>query len=253
MTLLSVERIKLFSTKSPYWCLASILGAALLFALLLGTLNGSQDASTFLSQSGMQIGLTVFMVMSALAITTEYRFSTIRVSFLAVPRRASVLAAKTVLLIGLAIVVALVCSFAAFFLTKVLAGNRTPTPLTLSSGEDWRIVLGWAVLFPIGAVIAVSVGAMIRQSAGAISILLVWELLVENLVQIIPKVGVNIHNWLPFQAASAFVSPPAGTEITQGQVIPLNGPTPVQGLLVFVGTALVLWILALALMQRRDA
>ena len=83
MTLLSVERIKLFSTKSPYWCLASIFAAALLFALLFGTLNGAQNASTFLSQTGLQIGMTVFMVMAALAITTEYRFSTIRVSFLA--------------------------------------------------------------------------------------------------------------------------------------------------------------------------
>jgi ABC-2 type transport system permease protein len=219
----------------------------------LGTLNGGKNASTFLALSGMELGLTVFMVMSALAITTEYRFSTIRVSFLAVPRRSSVLVAKTVLLMLLAVVVALACSFAAFFLAKVLAGNRTPTPLTLSTGDDWREVLGYAALFPLAAVIAVSVGAIIRQSAGAISILLVWEFLVENLVQLIPKVGVDIHNWLPFQAASAFVSPPAGTDVTQGQAAPLNGPTPVHGLLVFAGTALMLWVLALVLMQRRDA
>src|SRR6185312_4120797 len=101
MTLLSVERIKLFSTKSPYWCLASIFAAALLFALLFGTLNGAQNASTFLSQTGLQIGMTVFMVMAALAITTEYRFGTIRVSFLAVPKRASVLIAKTLVLMVL--------------------------------------------------------------------------------------------------------------------------------------------------------
>ena len=74
MTLLSVERIKLFSTKSPYWCLASVFAAALLFALLFGTLDGAQNATTFLSQTGLQIGTTVFMVMAALAVTTEYRF-----------------------------------------------------------------------------------------------------------------------------------------------------------------------------------
>jgi ABC-2 type transport system permease protein len=252
MTLLSVERIKLFSTKSPYWCLASILAAALLFALLFGTLNGAQNASTFLSQSGLQIGLTVFMVLSALAITTEYRFGTIRVSFLAVPKRASVLIAKTLLLMAIAVVTALICSFAAFFLTKVLAGNRTPTPLSLSSGDDWRIVLGHAALFPIAAVIAVAVGSMIRQSAGAITILLIWPLLVENLVTLIPKVGPKIQPWLPFQAGSTFVRPPPGT-IIDGQVLPQTGPTAVQGLLVFAGTAVILWIAALVLMQRRDA
>ena len=253
MTLLSVERIKLFSTKSPYWCLASIFAAALLFALLFGTLNGAQNASTFLSQTGLQIGMTVFMVMATLAITTEYRFSTIRVSFLAVPRRASVLIAKTLVLMGLGVAVALVSAFAAFFLTKLLAGNRTPTPLHLATGDDWRMVLGYALLFPIAAVIAIAVGSMIRQSAGAITLLLVWQLLVENLVQLIPKVGTNIHNWLPFQAAAQFVAPPPGTEISGQQLIQGNAPTPVQGLLVFAGTAVVLWLIALVLMQRRDA
>lgn len=252
MTLLSVERIKLFSTKSPYWCLAGILAASLLFALLMGTVDGGRNASTFLSQTGLQIGLPVFMVLAALAITTEYRFSTIRVSFLAVPQRASVLIAKTVVLVVLGVLVALVCAFAAFFLTKVLAGNAPSTPLALSSGDDWRMVLGQAALFGLAAIIAVAVGSMIRQSAGAITILLVWPLLVENLVTLIPTVGPKIQPWLPFQAGSTFVNPPPDSTVF-GQIVAQHGPTPVQGLLVFAGTAVVLWVLALVLMKRRDA
>jgi ABC-2 type transport system permease protein len=252
MTLLSVERIKLFSTKSPYWCLASILAAALLFALLMGTVEGGKNASTFLSQAGMQIGMSVFMVLSALAITTEYRFGTVRVSFLAVPQRASVLVAKTAVLVILGVVVALISSFAAFFLTKVLAGNAPATPLTLSTGDDWRIVLGHTALFGIAAIAAVAVGSMVRQSAGAITILLVWPLLIENLISLIPSAGPKIQPWMPFHAGSAFVSPPPNSTVF-GEVVPQNGPTPVQGLLVFAGTAVILWVIALVLMKRRDA
>jgi hypothetical protein len=32
-----------------------------------------------------------------------------------------------------------------------------------------------------------------------------------------------------------------------------TGPTPVQGLLVFAGAALLLWLIALVLLQKRDA
>ena len=252
MTLLSVERIKLFTTRSPYWCLAGILVAALLFALLLGLVDGGREAATFTSQAGMQLGLMVFMVLAALAVTTEYRFGTIRASFLATPRRFQVLLAKTIVIVLLGAVVALVCSFAAFFLTKALAGSGAENPPSLSSGADWRMVLGNVALFPIAAIIAVSVGTIVRHSAGAITILMLWPLLIENLVTLIPTVGSKIQLWLPFQAVSTFITPPAGTEIA-GQVFGTSGPTPVEGLLVFLGTAVVLWLVALTLLQRRDA
>ena len=47
MTLLNVERIKLFSTRSPYWCLAAIAFAALGFATLFGLVeNGRRRSRT---------------------------------------------------------------------------------------------------------------------------------------------------------------------------------------------------------------
>ncbi len=251
MTLVAVERIKLFSTRSPYWCLASVLAAALLFAVLMGTIDGGTEATIFLSQTGMQFGMMVFMVLAALAVTTEYRFGTIRASFLASPNRTSVLVSKTVLLVLLAALTAAVSAFAAFFLTKALASSP-PQPLELSSGDDWRMVLGYAALFPIAAVIAVAIGALIRQSAGAITILLVWPLLIEGLVRLIPKVGVDISEWMPFSAGAKFTSPTGATEVF-GQAIPASGPTPVQGLLVFAGTAVVLWVISLFVLLRRDA
>jgi ABC-2 type transport system permease protein len=256
MTLLSVERIKLFSTRSPYWCLGVVLATALLFALLMGLItqpDGHQAASTSSSQVGLQLGMMVFMVLATLAMTTEYRFGTIRASFLAVPNRTAVLLAKTVVIVLLGAVAAALCGLAAFYLTKVLA-TSPDRPLELSSGTDWRVVFGNAALFPIAGVIAVAVGTLIRHSAGAISLLLVWAMLLENLVQVIPRVGVKITPWLPFHAGSAFT---ADTSFAGGpfggSTMASDAPTPLQGLLVFAGTAVVLWVVALIVLRRRDA
>ncbi len=88
MTLLNVERIKLFSTRSPYWCLIAIAVAALGFATLFGLVDEGRAAIPYLVLRGTNLGMSIYMVLAALAVTTEYRFGTIKNSFLAVPQAA---------------------------------------------------------------------------------------------------------------------------------------------------------------------
>ena len=250
MTLLNVERIKLFSTRSPYWCLALIVVIGLVITLVSSLVENGQFASLSSSQQWIGFGQSVVMVMAALAITTEYRFGTIRNTFLAAPRRISVLFAKTLLLALLGAVVGIVVALAAFYLAKALA-SAPLVPLELSTADDWRQVLGYGPLFAIAGVIAVSVGAILRQSAGAVAILLLWPLLLENLFTLIPTVGENAGPWLPFAAAGKWVAPTSSI----GDLFASSGsgPTPIQGLLVFAGTGLALWIIAAVLLQKRDA
>ena len=250
MSAVAVERIKLFSTRSPYWCLLIIVVACLGLATLIGLVESGNDATVFTSQAGTNLGMMIFMVLSGLAVTTEYRFGTIRTTFLAEPNRTVVLLAKTVLLAFLGAVVGGVAALAAFYLTKLLASNPR-VPLALESAVDRPVVLGDAALFAVAAVIAVAVGSLIRQSAGAIAILLLWPLLLENLLGAIPALT-DASKWFPFTAGGAFVTP--ATDDTLGDIFtPSAGPTPVQGLLVFIGTAVVLWVIALVMLKRRDA
>ena len=251
MSLLTVERIKLASTRSPYWCVGAILAAALVFALLFGLIDGGSNADPFFVMQGVGLGQSIFMILAALAVTTEYRFNTIKETFLAAPRRLTVLLAKTGLLAMLGAVIGFVAAMAAFFLAKALAKNP-PSTLVLQ-GEVWRETAGHAALFAIAAVIAVAVGVLVRQSAGAVSIVLVWTLVLEGLISIIPKVGDKIAKWLPFRAGDEFIQP------SSTDVLNSNGPStsielgPVGGLLVFLGWAVVLWVLAAVVLQRRDA
>jgi ABC-2 type transport system permease protein len=250
MVLISVERIKLFSTRSPYWCLGAIVAASLLIPVAIGLGDQGRQAIPYFALRGVGLGLSIFMVMTALAVTTEYRFSTVRSTFLAVPKRINVLLAKTALLAGLGAVVGLLCALGAFFLTKVLA-KEPPEPLVLQ-GEVWREVAGYAALFAIAAVIAISIGTLLRQSAGAIALLLLWPLLIEQLFTLIPTVGPKAGPWLPFAAGDKFVTPTTVTDQFRNAVS-ATGPTPIQGLLDFLATGVVLWLIAAAVLNKRDA
>lgn len=250
VALFNVERIKLTTTRSPYWCLIAIVFAALGFSLLIALVESGRAAIPYLVLRGVSLGMSIFMVLAALAVTTEYRFGTIRSTFLAVPRRHVVLASKTIFLAVLGAVVGTVIALGAFLLAKALA-QRPLLPLTLSDADDWRQVIGYGALFAIAAVVAVAVGTIVRQSAGAIAILLLWPLVLEGLFTLIPNVGPTVGPWLPFAAGDRFVSPQRSISDlfqTSGTV-----PTPLQGLLVFAGFAVLLWLIALIVLRKRDA
>ncbi|GAA3022932.1 hypothetical protein [Actinokineospora globicatena] len=239
-TLLATERIKLFTTRSPWWSAFLALGLTIGFAALVGLNHSGGPLLVEHSQFGTQFGLMVVSVMAALAITTEYRFATIRATFQAVPKRTSVLVAKTAVVAILAAVIGEVAAFGSWLTAYAIDGGPE---MAITTGADWRMVAGVGLVFAVTAVIAVAVGTLVRQSAGAISILLIWPLLVENLVVLIPGVGANIHDWMPFTVASRFLN---GAE-------PIAPMGPWASLAYFTGVAAVLLVAALAVANKRDA
>jgi len=88
MTLLATERIKLFTTRSPWW---SMLLALVLSVGFRRADRRERPSDTTLSVSeaegGYQFSLVVMMVMAALASHGVTASATIRVSFQAVPNR----------------------------------------------------------------------------------------------------------------------------------------------------------------------
>ena len=190
----------------------------------------------------------VMMVMAALAVTTEYRFGTIRTSFQAVPQRAALLLGKTA--------VVAVCPGRRPDRLLRRVGHRqhlrSDADLSINTGAEWRLLAGQGLIFAISAVIAIAIGILIRQSAGAIAILILWPLLVENLVNLIPKVG---DDWLggTVRERSSFLN--------QGQDFGANGQGaggryamgPWWALLYFAGWAAALMAIALFSASKRDA
>jgi ABC-2 type transport system permease protein len=245
MTLLAVERIKLFTTRSPWWCAGLTLVLTVGFAgMVAAATRDAADVSVEATQAGHQFGIAVIMVLAALSVTTEYRFGTIRTSFQAVPRRGPVLVAKAAVVALLSLVIGEIAAFASWGLAMAL---RPTAPLALSTGQDWITVAGVGVVFAFAAIIAVAVGTLIRHSAGALSLLLIYVLALENLITLIPRVGEKIHDWLPFNVAEHFLGNVHGSG---GAAYPLS---QAGALAYFAGFSLVLLAISIVVAKKRDA
>lgn len=206
---INAERIKLTSTRSPYWCVGIVVLLALGLAALLSSGGGSlpvDNAAYFFLYGLNQFGVAVLTIMAILGITTEYRFGTIRSSFAATPRRWRVLAAKGAVFGGVGFVVALILTVIGLLIAQGIWVD----------GVDWgtsdtiRQIWGTPVFVACSMLIGIAVGALIRQTAGAVTIMLVWMLLLENLITIIPKVGEHVQPFLPFTNGWRFLSGGAG-------------------------------------------
>jgi ABC-2 type transport system permease protein len=250
MTLLAVERIKLFTTRSPWWCaLIAIVLTAGFSALIAGAAPSDEAIDVSTTQAGYQFGVAVIMVLAALSVTTEYRFGTIRTTFQAVPHRGSVLAAKAAVVALLGLVIGEVGAFGAWALGYAI---RPSSELVLDTGGKWINVAGVGVLFALAAVIAVAVGILIRHSAGAIALLLIYVLAVENLVTLIPTIGPKIHEWLPFNVADKFLHGATAAGQPGGAA---SDAVLSQGwsLAYFAAFAVVLMAIAIGVAKKRDA
>lgn len=246
MTLIAAERIKLVSTRSPWWCAGLAVAASVGLSALIAvaTAEDGQIATVTSTQFGYVLGMAVVMVMATLAVTTEYSVGTIRTTFMAVPRRGPALAAKAVVVGTLAAIVGLIGAFSAWAAGLVLLPDAD---LSLSGLDDWRHVAGVGLVYLIAAVIAVSVGTLVRHTAGAVSIVLVWALMAEQLFQLIPGIGEAVRPWLPFSAAKDFLT--AEGQSSDG---PLGGG-PWTAIAYFGIVAAVLLGVSIAVARRRDA
>ncbi|MDV6230973.1 ABC transporter permease [Rhodococcus cercidiphylli] len=256
MGVLAAERIKFTSTKSPWWCSAIIVVLGLGFAAILGwaaQLATDTDApegippTTAADVVGLGVGTfgsMVLMILAALTVTSEYRFGLIRTTFQAVTNRGSVLAAKALLVGVYGAILSFVLAVIGLYLAKALAGEQAGALLGFDIDGTWRILYGTAILAFVQVVLAIGVGALMRQSAGAIAILLLWPLLIENLVGVIPTVGEKIQPFLPFLNANHFLGSSGGVDFHWG---------PIGGLIYFVAFTAVIFGAAVFVVNRRDA
>ncbi len=252
MSLLAVERIKLFSTRSPWWCIGLAAFISIGFAALVTALTSDLDMVTVgNTQVGYNLAFPVILVLAILGITTEYRFSTIRVSFMAVPNRTAVLLAKTTLVALVCGVIGEITAFVSYGVATLIKPNAD---LAIDTSGEWRYVAGIGLVYAIGAVIGISIGALVRQTAAAVSIVLVYTLLFESLIGLVPKVGDDIQELLPFINANHFLTQGAGETAGEGSGFGLDMPWGAWGALAYyIAIAAALLVAAIVVVERRDA
>jgi ABC-2 type transport system permease protein len=255
------EWVKLRTVRSTAWSLLVFVGISILFTSLLTSGSSTEGGSpghggdndiVLDSLAGVWFGAIAAAVLAVLVITSEYSTGMIRTTLAANPRRRTVLVAKTVVVGGVVLVLGLATSAACFQIGQwFLRGNGFNydggyPAVTLADHEALRAVLGTGVYLGLLAVFALGVGAVLRHTAGAITVVLAALLAPVIALNFLPD---SIADWVEKYCLMG-----AGLAIQQTVVREDNIPlSPEGGLLVAAAYAAVPLLLALWLIGRRDA
>jgi len=172
-----MEWLKLRSVRSTSWIVlvfaAGMIGLSVLvlshehWATMTAADRASFDPVND-GFTGLALGQLVLGVLGVLAITTEFSSGMIRATFAAVPRRPMVLAAKAAVVAAVTLVAGEVLAFGAFAAGELAL--RSPAPhATLGQPGVLRAVLMGGAYPALIALIALGLGAIIRNTAAAIS------------------------------------------------------------------------------------
>ncbi|MCL3861322.1 ABC transporter permease [Actinotalea sp. K2] len=252
------EWIKFRTLRSTAWVLGlTVLVMAGLSALMgwAATLEGGGEvtgSAATLVTFGYTMAQLAVAVLGVLTVTGEYSTGMIRSTFAAVPRRLPALGAK-VLVVAAVVAVVSVVGIALAHLVSLPFQSRAGLSLDLSDGETLRILLGTPLYLATIAVFSLAIGAIVRNSAGALAIVLGLLLVVENVFSAIPLAFFqNVSPFLPSTAGSKLLTDAEMAEaIAQFTTGPQLGPW--EGYGVLVGWVVVLLAVAAVLLRRRDA
>jgi ABC-type transport system involved in multi-copper enzyme maturation permease subunit len=204
------------------------------------------DKATFdptsLSTAGLFFAQLALGVMAILAITSEYSTGTVRTTLSAVPQRGYVLAAKSLLLGVVCLVLALIIAFAAFFVGQAIF-THYHLNVSISAPGVLRAVVGAGLYLAVLAVFAIGLGTIIRHTAGAITALTAIVFILPGVTGLLPDVWQrDLSRYLPANAGGAITS-----VVHQNNSLP-----PWGGFAVFVGWAALSIGIGWYLLRTRD-
>jgi ABC-2 type transport system permease protein len=248
------EWTKLRTLRSSFWTLlAAAIAMAGFGALLCAAYarhltpasRAALDPAAY-SQSGFFLAQLAIGVLGVLIITGEYVTGSIRSTLAAAPQRVTVLAAKAAVFTAVAFLTGLAASLAAFLIGDAIfaaKGIHTPpsTPGTL------RAVIGTALYLAVFGLLSLGLGALIRRTAGAITILIALVIFLPVSVGALPAAWQDgLNPYLPSVAGQAVIG---HTKFTP----PGHLLSPWTGFAVFCGYTAAILIAAAITLSRRDA
>ena len=180
---LCAEWTKLRTLSGTWWLLLTVIaltaavGSAAAATVTCQTAGCGQDPAR-IALSGVDLSQAVVAILAVLAISGEYSTGMIRSTLTAMPRRSTVLAAKAVVLAGLALAAGTAGVLASVLAARlILPGHGfTPVhgypPLSLASGADLRAAAGSVLYLALIALLALGVATAVRDSAVSIGLVL---------------------------------------------------------------------------------
>jgi ABC-2 type transport system permease protein len=216
--LVRIELVKLRTTRLPFGLLGAAAGLTALITVLEAARAGSgrrRAIAPLYTAHGLTQVITstdfatiMALIFGVIVATGEFRHSTATTTYLGVPRRGRVLAAKAV-----------AAAIGGAIFGAVASAITTGIGLAFVSGKGYSITLSGATMarYGLGAVLGcallaatgVGIGTLIRGQVGAIVTVFAWGFIVE---QIVGGLYNSAQPYLPYTAARTL----GGTSLDNG-------------------------------------
>jgi ABC-2 type transport system permease protein len=235
------ELVRIRTTRTTIALILGMVALILIFTLLTGLLShpsglmGKENQRELLGVSSLT---GVFSALAGvLLVTGEYRFGTIRPTFLFNPARSHVLAAKVLAGALAGIVFGVIGEAIGWAVGYAVLDGRGITVL-LSSGDILLLTLGGLAGAALWGAIGAGLGAIIHNQVGGVIALLAWGLVVDNLLfGLAPSVG----RFMPDRASDALMG------LREHHLL-----APAAGAIILIAWAGALAVLGIALSVRQD-
>jgi ABC-2 type transport system permease protein len=251
LRVLRSEWTKFRSLRSTAWTMLMavtfMIGLGALFsATTANSAAGLDPGSTASSVSltGTFFAQLAIGVLGALMITGEYGTGMIRASLTVVPKRLPMLWAKLTVLAAAVFSTMLIASLTAFLLGQALLSGKHLN-VALSNPTALRSVFGAALYLTVAAMIGLALGALLRNTAAAITTFVAVFFVIPTIASLLPATWTShFVQYLPSNA---------GTGLIDGTYGLANPLAPWTGFAVMCAFLAALIGLAAWRLQRTDA
>lgn len=193
---LHAEWTKLRTVASPSWLLLGMIAATV--ALSAGATSvvtcasaGCGSDTTKLSLIGVELGQALAAILAVLVISGEYSSGMIRTTLTAMPRRATVFAAKAITLAGVVAAAGTIAVLGSLLAGRLILPSsgftaaRGHPALSLTDGPTLRATAGSILYLTLIALLGLGIAAIVRNSATSIGVILGLLYLLPIISQVI--------------------------------------------------------------------
>lgn len=195
--------------------------------------------------AGLQLGILILGALAVLLISSEFATGMIRSTMAAVPKRLPVFFAKAIVLMVVSYVLTLVAALITFLISIPIMGAYG---IDMSLGMDgvvYSIFMGGVYVAGV-ALAGLSLGTLLRSSAGGIIVLVAIFFLLEIATQLLGLVPGDFWKYVGQYTPS----------VAGGRMLEIGDKaafiTPLSGGLIFLGWIVVLTIPAIISLKTRD-
>ena len=242
------EWIKVRSLRSTPGLLAAVVVIGVLMSWILATFVKTDPdtnlpftvGETFVFSTWLTMVLAI--VMGALSITSEVQHGTLATAVTTQPARWVIVTAKATVSSGLGLAMGLLGMTAGL-------GGAVLGGLEAGDTSGSLATAGWGLLLTaLAPMLGLGIGMIVRHSAGAVTGVLVWALVIENLIK--GFAPANFTRLMPFSAAAGLLNIKTAGDNAKTMAAAL---TRVQDAFLFSGYIVLAIAIGTALLYRRDA